>query len=437
MTDNNEQTNYDGEYENDSTDSNQESESENESEKEIPLNSENTKQEIHKEIEHIRKILYDLTKDLLITFPELEKNLNSNLKCIISTENITDELVFSVNQIKDYCIEIYPKKFFDILYQNEKIFDGDEPLFLLPNIDFKILWKENISDNTKTTIWKYLQLLLFSLVSEIPDSNSFGDTAKLFEAIDTDEFKTKLEETISNMETCFDMSNNGFSDMSFNNHGDLPDPTKLHDDLNKMMDGKLGNLAREIAEETAKDININLNDESSVNDVFKTLFQNPTKLMDLVTKVGSKLDTKIKSGEIKESELLNEAAEMMQNMKNMPGMDNIQNLFKQHAMGNNKMNVNAMHSHLQRNIKLAKQKERMREKAKQNTERTEETNTTESFDLANKAAMDLLLSEGVNFDEMENFIFRTGEKYEKTARNPENNLEKKKKRKKKKRKQNK
>ena len=107
-----------------------------------------------------------------------------------------------------------------------------------------------IRDNTKTRIWKYLQLLLFSLVSEIPDSNTFGDTAKLFEAIDTDEFKTKLEETISNMETCFDMSNNGFSDMSFNRDGHLPDPTKLHDDLNKMMDGKLGNLAREIAEET-------------------------------------------------------------------------------------------------------------------------------------------------------------------------------------------
>ena len=435
MTDNNdEDTNYHGECENDSTESNHESESENESENEEPINETNTKQDINKDIEHIRKILYDFTKDLLTTFPELEQNLNSNLKCIISAENITDELVFSVNQVKDYCIEIYPQKFFDILYQNEKIFDGDGELFLLPNIDFNRLWKENISDNTKNTMWKYLQLLLFSLVSEIPDSNSFGDTAKLFEAIDTHEFKSKLEEPISNMESCFDMSNNGFSDMSFNNSEGLPDPTKLHDDLNKMMDGKLGNLAREIAEETAKDINMDLNDESSVNDVFKTLFQNPTKLMDLVTKVGSKLDNKIKSGEIKESELLNEAAEMMQNMKNMPGMDNIQNLFKQHAMGNNKMNVNAMQSHLQRNIKLAKQKERMREKTKQKTVSVEETNSTESFDMANKAAMDLLLSEGVNFHEMENFIFKTGEKYEKTARNPENNLEKKKKRKKKKRK---
>ena len=429
---NDEQTNYDGECENDSDDSIQESDSESESEE--PSNDQNTKQEIHKDIEHIRKIVYDFTKDLIITFPELKTNLNSNLKCIINNENITDDLVFSVNNIKDYCIEIYPKKFFDILYQSEKMFDGDEPLFLLPNIDFKILWKENISDNTKTTIWKYLQLLLFSLVSEIPDSNSFGDTAKLFEAIDTDEFKSKLEESISNMESCFDMSNNGFSDMSFNNTECLPDPTKLHDDLNKMMDGKLGNLAREIAEETAKDINMDFNDESSVNDVFKTLFQNPSKLMNLVTKVGTKLDSKIKSGDIKESELLNEAAEMMQNMKNMPGMDNIQNLFKQQAMGNNKMNVNAMQAHLQRNIKLAKQKERMRKKAEQKPESTEQSNTTESFDMANKAAIDLLLSEGVNFDEMENFIFKTGEKYEKTSRNPENNLEKKKKRKKKKRK---
>ena len=38
-----------------------------------------------------------------------------------------------------------------------------EPVFLLPNIDFTILMNENVSEKTKKTIWKYLQLLLFSV----------------------------------------------------------------------------------------------------------------------------------------------------------------------------------------------------------------------------------------------------------------------------------
>ena len=163
--------------------------------------------------------------------------------------------------------------------------------------------------------------------------------------------------------------------------------------------------------------------------------------MDLVTKVGGKLDDKIKSGDIKESELLSEAAEMMQNMKNMPGMENIQNMFKQGGMGgmgSDKMNLNAMQSQLQRNIKLAKQKERMKKKAEQKSD-SSETNTVsdEMFDNANKVAMELLISEGVKFEDMENVIFSTGEKYEKTARNPNPEIDTKKKKKKKKRKQNK
>ena len=41
--------------------------------------------------------------------------------------------------------------------------------------------------------------------------------------------------------------------------------------------------------------------------------------MNMVKKVGSKLDSKLKSGEIKESELMEEASQLMEKMKNMPG----------------------------------------------------------------------------------------------------------------------
>jgi|TARA_B110000114_G_scaffold182579_1_gene222147 hypothetical protein len=379
-------------------------------------------------LDNLSKIVYDFTNDLLNTFPELKKTLHPNLMAILEY-NDTDAL--NIIAIKEHCLKIYPERFFDILYKNEKLFSGEEPIFLLPGIDFLFIWTENISDTTRKTIWKYLQLLLFALVSDMSDTTSFGDTAKLFEAIDKDEFKSKLQETIFNMDSGFDSSGN---DTAENNIGcdkkDLPDPEKIHDHMNKMLNGKLGNLAREIAEETASDINIDMEDDSSVNDVFQKLFKNPTKLMDLVTNVGSKLDTKIKSGDLKESELLAEAAEMMQHMKDMPGMENIQNLFSK--MGSDKMNNSAMQSHLKRNINLAKQKERMRSKISKPVAPLIPEVNSESVEASNQAVKDLLLSEGVNIEDMENVIYSTGETYEKSTRKQNTDSDPKKKRKKKK-----
>ena len=63
----------------------------------------------------------------------------------------------------------------------------------------------------------------------------------------------------------------------------------MNEQIHKLLDGKLGNLAKEIADETAKDLDINLENVDSVNGVFKELFKNPGKLMNLVKNVGDKL----------------------------------------------------------------------------------------------------------------------------------------------------
>ena len=105
--------------------------------------------------------------------------------------------------------------------------------------------------------------------------------------------------------------------------------------------------------------------------VFQNLFKNPGKLMGLVKNVGDKLDQRIKSGEIKESELYSEATDIMNKMKDMPGMDNIQNILKQMGMAgglpnmgkNAKVNVNAMQGQLNRLQKNAKLKENLKKKA--------------------------------------------------------------------------
>ena len=339
-----------------------------------------------------RKVVVDLTRDLLITYPELADNIHPLLRAITNGEDekVAAEATLAVYE---HCRVILPEKFFDILYQNhEKLFAEGANDEFLPGIFFGKLWRENISEKTKDILWKYLQLLLFTVVGGLKGdsdgASAFGNTAQLFESINQDEFKMKLEETVAQMQDMFSKSGANTNEASGTttdaadddtvptgiNLDDIPNPADLQDHVNSMMKGKLGALAREIAEETAQDLN--MKDASSVQDVFKNLMQNPTKLMGLVKNVGTKLEEKMKSGDMKESDLLKEASDIMQQMKGMPGMANMQSMFAKMGMdlgsmgmgssagGNNnsKVNVNAMQANIQRSLSSAKQRERMKDR---------------------------------------------------------------------------
>ena len=272
------------------------------------------------------KVIYDLINDILFTFPEFKDGLNLDLHNIKETRDED-----SIQNVYEHIKTVFPERFFDILYKNEEMFVKDEiNTEFLPGIDFKDLWKTDISDNTKETIWKYLQIILFSVIGKVNSQDSFGDTAKLFEAINEDDLKNKLEEAMSNLQNMMD---DGPIDVSGINLDQLPKPDDIQGHISGLLDGKLGKLAKEIAAETAEELNIDAENATSVNDVFQNLFKNPGKLMSLVQNVGGKLDSKIKSGEIKESELMQEAGELLGKMKDMPGMGDIQSMLSKMGMG--------------------------------------------------------------------------------------------------------
>ena len=276
--------------------------------------------------EELVKVIYDLINDILFTFPEFKDGLNLDLHNIKETRDED-----SIQNVYEHIKNVFPERFFDILYKNEEMFVKDEiNTEFLPGIDFKDLWKTDISDNTKETIWKYLQIILFSVIGKVNSQDSFGDTAKLFEAINEDDLKNKLEEAMSNLQNMMD---DGPIDVSGINLDQLPKPDDIQGHISGLLDGKLGKLAKEIAAETAEELNIDAENATSVNDVFQNLFKNPGKLMSLVQNVGGKLDSKIKSGEIKESELMQEAGELLGKMKDMPGMGDIQSMLSKMGMG--------------------------------------------------------------------------------------------------------
>ena len=370
--------------------------------------------------DEFKKVIFDFVGDISNTFPEYRETLGSFL------EGSTNDSVNVVSILYEYCSKVYPERFFDILYKNDKIFDkGDAAnvnvnTHFLPNIDFCALWNtEGISDATRETIWKYLQLILMTIITNIEDKKSFGDAANLFEAINENELRGKLEETIQQMYNMFETNDTSadartndessagkkpsfnFFDWAKDVGGDDEEDKEgeqqskgtkgssssanaesIHEHISNILNGKIGKLAKEIAEETAKDVDFDMDFDESKGDnvnfqnVFQKMFKNPGKLMGLVKSVGSKLDQKFKSGEIKESELMQEASDLLSKMKSMPGMSNLTDMLNKMGMGGmgnmgemggggGKMNFGAMQSQLQRNMKVTKMKERMQQKLAQ------------------------------------------------------------------------
>jgi len=367
--------------------------------------------------EEFHKIINDFITDILITFPEYSG--------IVSRwwdkEADEDKRSKQCSIVFRHCVKIFPERFFDILYKNVDIFkETNEDINtteFLPGIVFKHLWSFDISDTTRETIWKYLQLILFAVIGSVHTSSDLGDTAKLFEAINEDELKTKLEETMKNMQNLFNTTpdESGTSGPDAETPGDkgsgeqppMPNAEDIHKHLQEMMGGKLGKLAMELAEETAGDLNLDMDNTTNANDMFQKLFKNPGKLMNMVKNIGGKIDEKIKSGEIKESELMSEGMDLLNKMQSMPGMGDMQKMFSQLGIPGlgkgGKLNMGAMEAQMNKNMKAAKMKERMKAKV-------DAKNTQPSV-----AKPVTPKSQTISEEEIIK-IFSTGEKAEKTPR---------------------
>jgi len=352
--------------------------------------------------ENFRTIINDFTNDLTVTFSEYaylwEKWRNPDLP-----ESDLEELF-------QFCVKVYPERFFDILYQKEEIFgaNDDTNVDFLPNVSFKLLFScDDVSEKTKKTIWKYLQLILFTIVGGIKDKTMFGDAANMFEGLGEGELHEKLAETMEgitdffkNMENMMDGSEQpdfanmqdsfkdmfsgnvpedsgepdkaGFDDFKKNMEGmGMPDISKIQEHLKGLFEGKIGKMAKEMAEEISEEFSDLLGkdgaDIKSPQDVIKKLMKDPKKMMDMMKTVGSKLDNKMKSGDISREELMKEATDMMEKMKEMGGKDQFNEMFKNMAknmgaMGKNmKMDTNA----LERMTNMSSTKDRMRSKMEQ------------------------------------------------------------------------
>ena len=349
--------------------------------------------------EKFPEVIRDFLADLTTTFPEYIY--------LWDTLNLVDES--NINPLYQFCLTTYPERFFDILYQNEEIFLSDSTVntFFLPNVDFKMLFNApGISDNTKQAIWKYLQLVLVTIMGNIKSPASFGDTAGLFEGIEEDELQNKLAETIKgltdffknvskegmpDMENAFEEMFDGFSQGDSSpgeageageagEEGEIPSADGLHNHIKGLFDGKIGKLAKELADELSGDVMHMFDDGSgdatNTADIMKKMMRNPKKIMDLVKKIGSKLDDKMKDGSISQEEIMKEVSEMMTKMKGSGNGKEFESMMKgmmkNMGLGGANLNMSKMNSMMSQQshkdkmrAKLAQRQQEKQDKANQ------------------------------------------------------------------------
>jgi len=368
--------------------------------------------------DNFASIISDFSNDLSLTFPEYE-HLWERWKV---AENIP---VSMIRNLYYHCMDVYPERFFDILYQNDEIFhlDSTTNTFFLPNVDFKLLFNcPNVSEATKNTMWKYIQLVLFTIVGNIRDKSDFGRSANLFEGMDESVLQEKLTEAMKNMTEFFrnmptgspsDEGTSGASEADAdaesagkdffekmarefeqrstsssnseensnpnpNPNPNIPNPEDIHNHLKGLFEGKLGSLAKELIEELSEELKDTFNMEdmnatSNPKEVFAKMMKNPEKFMKIVKKINERFQEKMKRGDISQEEIMKEAGDMLKKLKEMGGNSKEMNdMFKNMAksMGqpvgkNTKVDVNAMN----RMMKSNDIKERLRAKmsAKQTT----------------------------------------------------------------------
>ena len=307
-------------------------------------------------------VVSDFANDLCTTFPEHTTKLDK-WRSDISNDDLLE--------LYKYCLNIYPKKFFDILYQNDDIFKGtsENDTDFFPGLNFKILYNcPDISENTKKSIWKYLQLVLFTIIQDVKDKTNFGDSMNMFEGIDEGELHEKLKETMGGISDFFTKMKANTKETSGEEHSvppfhmpnfedfarnaDLPDMENIQEHLRTLFNGKIGSLAKEMAEEITEEfkdmLGADMDQLNNTEDAMKLFMKDPKKLISLMKKISSKLDKKMADGDISREEIMKEASEMMSKMKEMGGGENMKEMFEKFTKGmggmgkNMRMDVNAM-----------------------------------------------------------------------------------------------
>ena len=313
--------------------------------------------------QNLRSIVVDFTTDLTKVFPEYSFMWERWLTA--------DDAEYE--RLNQHFLAVFPERFFDIINSNTEIFSQNSKAntMFLPDVEFKLLFNcDGVSETTKTSMWKYLQLLLFTVMGSVKDASNFGDALNMFESMDENDLQNKMKETMDGLGEFFEQSSLPESDGDNARPFKLPKPEVLQEHMKTLMEGKLGKLAKELTEEFTEDLK-DVFDESdtndkSIKDIMAQIMKDPKKIMTIMKKITDKLQNKMKNGDISHDELMKEVSGIVEKFKEMGGGEDI---MKQFAKGPFAKMFQNMAGNAKTTSKHSAMKERLRKKMEEKQKR--------------------------------------------------------------------
>ena len=316
-------------------------------------------------------IVDQFASNLRTVFPEHEAAIQRVWPAEGSRDKRGRLLKRNPEYIYNHCKTVYPPRFFQILYKNAAVFDESVQFF--PGVDFREVWAvTDISDETREKIWEYMQMILVFVVDDVKNPAAFGAGAQgMFGAIPEEEMRARMEEIMNNMVHLFE---GGEDDEEGKGEGfDLSFLEGIMSHITKLMDGKLGTLAKGIIRDIALEEGV---PEDQIEAHFATYMRDKDKMAAMFKRAQEKLEASIAAGEIDRSELLNEGKQFLEEMQKGGAIPEVMR-----AMGlgkKSKVNYNAMQSKLDEQIRLEKQKERLRRGLEKTNRELEERRAAEA-----------------------------------------------------------
>lgn len=257
---------------------------------------------------YVFNIFSSFVRDLSKTFPEIKNCLFRNYEKEILGENL---------KLND-CLKL--KSFLLKIEENSKLIENkDEKFFeiedILEEISFKKLWEKNITDKTKTIIWKYFQT--FTIINiNLNSSQKLQDALSMINDSGISKENIEDKETIKDLKKLKKLTENVKENKT-------EDEIDLENIMGGFMDSNIGSIAKEVA----SSMNINemfgdINENSNPMEVMSKMM-NPENMKNIFGNINSVMEEKMKDGELNEDILKKEAENVYSNMSDNPLFGNL------------------------------------------------------------------------------------------------------------------
>ena len=276
------------------------------------------------------------------------EKFNENLEQFIKNlSKISKDNDFSKHYNFDNPGDSYLKMFYantkdlgnDIANKDEIIFSEENTI--LNHINFNKIWNlESLSDENRDIIWNYLHTLYIFAYEHIKEVD-IKNVLKQLKNISPD--SNELDDDTKTLINIINTLTNKFSENTIEEINDETEEN-MSFDLPQLFNGTIGNLAKEIASEIDTNA-INLEDPISLlKDLMSGNFDennDESGIVNLVKNITNKIQTKITTGDLQESDLLSDASNLMKNfassdnqMGGMGGMGGMEGMGDMGELGN-------------------------------------------------------------------------------------------------------